>query len=272
MSTHGVVITASIAVLLVSSISADDLKKHRVTEATAQKAATVCAACHGANGISVADHIPNLAGQRASYLSSQLAAFKQGARKSDIMNVMAATLSEDEMAQLATHFSSQSSAASQTKSSLLANVAATRANLPENYKTTFTRYLVDNVVEDKQVKHYYANQTAVNAARAGQRLPDRSVIVVEIYSAKLDERKNPVMGGDGFYVADQLRSYATMASGAGWGDQIPEALRNGSWNYAIFSPQRTLITQANQAECLACHLPAKESSYVFTLKAMQGAK
>src|SRR6185295_15962807 len=42
---------------------------------------TVCAACHGANGVSVADHIPNLAGQRAAYIENQLKAFKDGARK-----------------------------------------------------------------------------------------------------------------------------------------------------------------------------------------------
>ena len=34
-------------------------------EAGKAKVATVCAACHGANGVSVSDTIPNLAGQRA---------------------------------------------------------------------------------------------------------------------------------------------------------------------------------------------------------------
>ena len=32
-------------------------------EAGKARAAAVCAACHGANGVSVADAIPNLAGQ-----------------------------------------------------------------------------------------------------------------------------------------------------------------------------------------------------------------
>lgn len=35
-------------------------------EAGKAKAQAVCAACHGANGISVADAIPNLAGQRVA--------------------------------------------------------------------------------------------------------------------------------------------------------------------------------------------------------------
>jgi len=37
-------------------------------EAGKTRATTVCAACHGATGVSVGDPIPNLAGQRASYL------------------------------------------------------------------------------------------------------------------------------------------------------------------------------------------------------------
>ena len=46
-------------------------------EAGKARAATVCAACHGANGVSVSDTIPNLAAQRAGYLESQLKAFKE---------------------------------------------------------------------------------------------------------------------------------------------------------------------------------------------------
>src|SRR2546421_12676963 len=50
-------------------------------EAGKARAATVCAACHGANGVSVSDTIPNLAAQRAAYLEAQLKAFKEGKRK-----------------------------------------------------------------------------------------------------------------------------------------------------------------------------------------------
>jgi len=41
-------------------------------EAGKARAASVCAACHGANGQSVSDTIPNLAAQRAGYLEAQL--------------------------------------------------------------------------------------------------------------------------------------------------------------------------------------------------------
>jgi cytochrome c553 len=41
-------------------------------EAGKSKAQAVCAACHGATGISVSDTIPHLAGQRVAYLEGQL--------------------------------------------------------------------------------------------------------------------------------------------------------------------------------------------------------
>ena len=56
-------------------------------EAGKAKVATVCAACHGANGVSVSDTIPNLAAQRAGYIENQLRAFKDGSRK--VINICA---------------------------------------------------------------------------------------------------------------------------------------------------------------------------------------
>ncbi len=53
------------------------------------RATAVCAACHGASGISVIDTIPNLAGQKRAYLESQLRALKDGSRKNPVMNAIA---------------------------------------------------------------------------------------------------------------------------------------------------------------------------------------
>src|SRR3954469_11682892 len=68
------------------------------------KVATVCAACHGANGVSVSDAIPNLAAQRAGYLEAQLKALKEGTRKNPVMNAIATQLSPDDMANVAAFF------------------------------------------------------------------------------------------------------------------------------------------------------------------------
>lgn len=72
-----------------------------------QIASSVCAACHGPDGNSVAPTFPVLAGQHADYIAAQLEAFKSGARPNDIMKGMAAGLSPEDMRNVATWFESR---------------------------------------------------------------------------------------------------------------------------------------------------------------------
>src|SRR5438105_8861923 len=179
-------------------------------EAGKAKVATVCAACHGANGVSVSDAIPNLAAQRAGYITAQLKALKEGTRKNDIMNAIASQLSADEMANVAAYFASLPGPTTGAKSELLAHVAKSSVIFPENYKTTFTKYHTINFPATKQVRYYFANETALKAAKEGKALPNGSVLFAEVYSAKLDADKKPVMASTGFFEPDQLTGYTEM--------------------------------------------------------------
>lgn len=76
------------------------------------KSAT-CAGCHGADGNSMNPEWPTLAGQHAKYLAKQLAEFKAGDRQNAVMAPMAMPLSEQDMADLAAYFSSQTPKAGQ---------------------------------------------------------------------------------------------------------------------------------------------------------------
>lgn len=69
--------------------------------------ATVCAACHGTDGHSVASANPNLAGLPAPYIALQLAHFKAGIRQSAIMQAFAAPLSDADMAALGDYYAKQ---------------------------------------------------------------------------------------------------------------------------------------------------------------------
>jgi cytochrome c553 len=79
-------------------------------EAGKQKAAQVCAACHGANGNQpAAPGNPILAGQWPDYLVKALEDYKSGKRANPIMKGFASTLSQQDMEDLAAWFSSQPS-------------------------------------------------------------------------------------------------------------------------------------------------------------------
>ncbi|MDN3922308.1 c-type cytochrome [Roseateles violae] len=66
--------------------------------------AQACAVCHGPLGLSTAPDAPNLAGQPELYLAAQLRAYRSGARKHEVMGVMAKPLSDEDIANLAAWF------------------------------------------------------------------------------------------------------------------------------------------------------------------------
>jgi cytochrome c553 len=76
--------------------------------AAGKEKAASCAACHGADGNAQAPTFPKLAGQHADYLVHALKGYQSGARKNAIMQGLAAPLSEQDIADLAAWFASQS--------------------------------------------------------------------------------------------------------------------------------------------------------------------
>lgn len=74
-------------------------------DAEAGKAkAAICVACHGADGISPNPLWPNLAGQKDQYLVKQMKAFRDGDRKDPLMAPMVATLSDEDIENLAAYY------------------------------------------------------------------------------------------------------------------------------------------------------------------------
>lgn len=74
--------------------------------AAGKEKAQVCFACHGADGNAADPQYPRLAGQWEDYLLQALKEYKSGERDNPIMRGMVATLSEQDMGNLAAFFSS----------------------------------------------------------------------------------------------------------------------------------------------------------------------
>ena len=74
--------------------------------AAGRQKARPCAVCHGVLGLSSAPDAPNLAGQPELYLATQLRAYRGGKRQHDVMSVMAKTLSDDDIGELAAWYAS----------------------------------------------------------------------------------------------------------------------------------------------------------------------
>ncbi len=88
---------ATATIILASPVFAGD--------AAAGKAkSTMCAACHGTNGVSMVPMYPNLAGQKEAYLLKQLQDFKSGKRTDPTMKGMVMALSDTDMENLAAYY------------------------------------------------------------------------------------------------------------------------------------------------------------------------
>lgn len=97
-----------LSMIIASPVFADPLVAGSA-EAGKDKAVS-CGACHGADGNSVNPAWPSLAGQHAPYIVAQLKAFKSAKRSSPLMMGQVASLSDQDMADLAAYFSEQAAA------------------------------------------------------------------------------------------------------------------------------------------------------------------
>jgi cytochrome c553 len=74
---------------------------------TGKEKSQLCQGCHGEDGNSTDPIIPKLAGQYANYIVKQLRNYQAGTRSHQIMNAMAATVSDEDLADIAAYFASQ---------------------------------------------------------------------------------------------------------------------------------------------------------------------
>ena len=90
---------------LAVGFTAQDCANAGDAKAGRAKVESVCAVCHGVDGLSKIPEAPNLAGQSESYLTEQITAFKSGERKNEMMSVVVQDLSDTDIENLAAYYS-----------------------------------------------------------------------------------------------------------------------------------------------------------------------
>jgi cytochrome c553 len=74
--------------------------------AAGRKLAAQCQTCHGIDGLARVPIAPHLAGENFTYLQTQLRNYKSGRREHEIMSIVAQTLSDEDIDNLAAWYSS----------------------------------------------------------------------------------------------------------------------------------------------------------------------
>jgi cytochrome c553 len=256
-------IAATIAAIAVPVAS------HAGDGAAGPRGGAACAACHASSD--PASDIPRLAGQNESYLAGQLQAFRRRDRVHPLMDEIAHTLSDADIAELAAFWSHRPAGSDAAPPPEAAAIRTSHMAFPRDFPTGFQLYLTLDDSEHQLVKKHYINAIGLAAARAGKPLPDGTVVVQVNYRPRLGPDGQPVVDDHGAWQPQRLVSYTGMEARAGWGRELPDWLRNATWNYASFNPDQKPMPGANQAICLACHRRQALVSYVFTFNELRDA-
>ena len=70
-----------------------------------------CRTCHGLDGYAKVPIAPHIGGEPASYIAEQLTAFRDGRRQHEMMSVVAASLTDSQIADLAAWYASHTASA-----------------------------------------------------------------------------------------------------------------------------------------------------------------
>ena len=152
---------------------------------------------------------------------------------------------------------------------LLKVSAEEQIGYPADYKSNFTNYLsLDRTQNEGQIIRLFANQKALEAARSGAALPDGSIIVGEIYKAKLNKDGKPQVSSLGRQVRDKLALIAVMEKRPGFGKDLPAEFQNDGWDFAAFKPDGSRAKK-DLDSCRSCHAPLKDSQHLFSLEHLQ---
>lgn len=89
------------------SAAAIKIRSGRGNPVAGKDKSMLCQGCHGEQGISIDGLIPSLAGQYGQYITKELRNYQSGERSHQIMNAMAATISDEDLDDISAYFASQ---------------------------------------------------------------------------------------------------------------------------------------------------------------------
>lgn len=135
---------------------------------------------------------------------------------------------------------------------------------PENYTQTFAHYDTANRANQTQLAKFYANKTAVDSYKNGEKAASGSVVIMEIYAPKKDAEGKIQSGEDGLFVIDKLAAVAVMEKRSDWDNAFKAEDRSGGWGFALYEPDGKV--KDNELNCAQCHTPLQKQDNLFSFQ------
>lgn len=142
-----------------------------------------------------------------------------------------------------------------------ASAGPEKVEYPKNYQSQYVWMGDIDRADNNTIRRLYMNPEAYAAAKAGQNLPDNSILVLEMRSIQMADGK-PVTKEGRFVPGDAVVGIAVQQKKRGFGTEYAETLRNGDWEYAVFDINGVRRNASTQA-CLQCHKPREAEDFTF---------
>lgn len=144
-------------------------------------------------------------------------------------------------------------------------IAESGIEYPVDYRSTFSNYLsLDRIQEPDQIIRLYANDAAMKGPNETGQLPFGSVLVGEVYKAQLDDSGNVKVSSVGRRLRGDLALIAVMERRQGFGEDLPDNLKNEHWDFAAFKPDGSVAENKSLNSCRECHAPLKSTHHLFS--------
>lgn len=143
--------------------------------------------------------------------------------------------------------------------------ADTGVPYPADYATTFAHYAtIDR--GDAIIRDLYISPQALAGLRSTGRLPDDSVLVIEVWQAAVDEQGAPLQDAAGRYrKAAPLSMLHVAHKRSDWrAADFPGAARAGDWNYGSFERESGARLDENLAACFNCHQAGARNDFLYS--------
>jgi len=125
--------------------------------------------------------------------------------------------------------------------------------VPADYKSWKSNLLNIQRADAKQIREFYVNDVGAKAVK-GEKFPNGTISVMEIYAAKAAADGTLEKGADGKLVKGNLAKIFVMGKNEGWGDDPADMPKNGQWIYAAYMPDGKTKAPDPMAACRTCHL------------------
>jgi hypothetical protein len=136
---------------------------------------------------------------------------------------------------------------------------------PANYRDEFEQYItVDR--KDAVVRHIFVSPQALESLRQTRRIPDGTIIVIEAYSAQVDENGDPLRDDQGHFLPGEVLDMVHVAQKrADWqAADFPSAARAGQWNFGSFEFGSGAPFDEDLNACFNCHQATPNSDFLYT--------